>query len=270
MAPIELTEVVKDYRRGEMSVRALDGVTASVAAGEFVSIMGPSGSGKSTLLHLLGGLDHPTSGTVSIDGEDLAALPDRELTRFRRRRLGFVFQFFNLLPTLSAWENVALPRLLDGVPLRKTRDTAIEMLGTVGLGERVEHRPAELSGGQLQRVAIARALINEPVVLLADEPTGNLDSHTGEEILELFRRVTSDAGTTAVMVTHDRAAAAVGDRIVHLADGRIAEPEPEPAEPAESAPAAGNGDRIVELARHEQFMLGLTRALRQRVRRSRP
>ena len=223
MALLEVREVVKDYVRGSARVRALDHVSLAIDAGQLVSIMGPSGSGKSTLLHLLGGLDSPTSGSVVADGRDLAALGDEDLTAFRRHRLGFVFQFFNLLPNLTAWENVALPRLLDGKVLRGQRDRAVELLGRVGLGDRVEHKPAEMSGGQLQRVAIARALINDPVLVLADEPTGNLDSHTGEEVLALLRGLATDEGRTMVMVTHDPRAAAVGDRVIHLADGRVAE-----------------------------------------------
>ena len=222
MSLIEVAAAVKDYHRGEQSVRALDGIDLTVDAGEFVSIMGPSGSGKSTLLHLLGGLDTPTGGSVVVDGRDLAALDDEALTEFRRRRLGFVFQFFNLLPTLSAWENVALPKLLDGARLRSLRTGAEAMLERVGLGHRVDHRPAELSGGQLQRIAIARALMADPVLILADEPTGNLDSESGHEVLELLRTCTRDEGKTLVMVTHDAAAAAIGDRTVRLVDGRVA------------------------------------------------
>jgi putative ABC transport system ATP-binding protein len=223
MALLEVRDVVKDYVRGSARVRALDRVSLTIDTGQLVSIMGPSGSGKSTLLHLLGGLDSPTSGSVIADGHDLAALGDEDLTAFRRHRLGFVFQFFNLLPSLTAWENVALPRLLDGKPLGRQRTRAVELLERVGLGDRVEHKPAEMSGGQLQRVAIARALINDPVLVLADEPTGNLDSHTGEEVLALLRGLATDEGRTMVMVTHDPRAAAVGDRVIHLADGRVAQ-----------------------------------------------
>ena len=226
MAVLEVRDVVKDYVRGTARVRALDGVSFTIDAGQLVSIMGPSGSGKSTLLHLLGGLDSPTSGSVIADGRELASLGDEELTTFRRHRLGFVFQFFNLLPNLSVWENVALPRLLDGQALGRQRARAVELLDRVGLGDRVDHKPAELSGGQLQRVAIARALINDPVLVLADEPTGNLDSHTGEEVLAVMRELASDEGRTLVMVTHDPHAAAIGDRVIHLADGRVDESQP--------------------------------------------
>ena len=222
MGLIEVRDVVKEYRRGEVSVRAVDGVDLDIERGEFVSIMGPSGSGKSTLLHLLGGLDSPTAGSVVIDGHDLGSLADEALTEFRRRQVGFVFQFFNLLPTLSAWENVALPRLLDGDRLRGLRPAAVSLLDRVGLSHRVEHRPAEMSGGQLQRVAIARALMADPVLLLADEPTGNLDSESGSDVLDLLRACTTDEHRTVVMVTHDASAAAVGDRIVRLVDGRVA------------------------------------------------
>jgi putative ABC transport system ATP-binding protein len=222
-------DVVKDYRRGTQVIRALDGVSFEVARGELVSIMGPSGSGKSTLLHLIGGLDSPTSGSVAVDGDELAGLSDEELTSFRRRKLGFVFQFFNLLPTLSAWENVALPRLLDGVALGRTRDHAVALLERVGLGDRVDHRPAELSGGQLQRVAIARALVNDPVLILADEPTGNLDTKAGSDILRVLRSLTRERDTTMVMVTHDSGAAAVGDRVIHLVDPAVDQATPETA-----------------------------------------
>jgi putative ABC transport system ATP-binding protein len=219
---IEVRGLVKEYRRGDQPVRALGGLTLDVVAGEFVSVMGPSGSGKSTLLHLLGGLDTPTSGRVVVDGHDLATMGDEALTEFRRRRLGFVFQFFNLLPTLRAWENVALPRLLDGSRLSGLRGPAVALLERVGLGDRVDHRPAELSGGQLQRAAIARALMADPVLLLADEPTGNLDSEAGATVLELLRTCATEEHRTVVMVTHDAQAAAVGDRTVRLVDGAIA------------------------------------------------
>ena len=221
-ALIEVRGLIKEYRRGEEGVRALDAVDLDIGLGEFVSIMGPSGSGKSTLLHLLGGLDSPSAGSVTIEGNDLAQMGDEGLTEFRRRRLGFVFQFFNLLPTLSAWENVALPLLLDGGRLRNLRGGAVALLERVGLGHRVDHRPGELSGGQLQRVAIARALMADPVLLLADEPTGNLDSESGAEVLQLLRDCTRDEQRTLVMVTHDAGAAAVGDRTVRLVDGRVA------------------------------------------------
>ena len=217
---IHAAHIFKTYERGDTIVHALQGAHLQVGKGEFCSIMGPSGSGKSTLLHLLGGLDNPSAGYVLVDGVDLAGMPDDELTIFRRRRLGFVFQFFNLLPSMTAWENAALPLMLDGQRLGKLKPRAVELLERVGLGSRVNHKPAQLSGGQLQRVALARALIANPSVLLADEPTGNLDSEAGAEVLALLRAAADD-GLTILMVTHDRNAAAVGHRIVELRDGRV-------------------------------------------------
>jgi putative ABC transport system ATP-binding protein len=200
---------------------ALAGVDVTIAGGSFVAITGPSGSGKSTLLHLLGGLDRPSEGQVVVDGADLGRLDDEDLTAFRRRRLGFVFQFFNLLPTLAAWENVALPAMLDGVSLASVRPRAECLLAEVGMAHRVAHRPAELSGGELQRVAIARALMSDPVLVLADEPTGNLDSTQGAEVLELLRATTSASRRTLVLVTHDRQVACRAQRVIHLVDGRL-------------------------------------------------
>ena len=198
------------------------GVSFDVEAGRLVSVMGPSGSGKSTLLHLIGGLDTPTSGSVVIDGSDLAQLDDEELTLFRRRSLGFIFQFFNLLPTMTAWENVALPRLLDGVKMNQVKPRAIELLERVGLGERVDHKPSQLSGGEMQRVAVARALVGDPLLVLADEPTGNLDSASGQAVLELLRKIVAEEGKTVVIVTHDAEAASLADQQVRLADGLLA------------------------------------------------
>jgi len=218
---IEVVDATKVYRRGRTEVRALAGVSLQVPRGQFLSVMGPSGSGKSTLLNLLGALDVPSGGQLRIDGRELSRMGDEELSRFRRERLGFIFQFFNLLPTLTALENVMLPGLLSGGPQAKLRARAVELLETVGLGGRTHHRPDELSGGEMQRVAVARALLSEPAVLLADEPTGNLDSRTGVEVLRLLREATRVRGLTVVMVTHDLNAAAVGDRILRLADGRI-------------------------------------------------
>jgi putative ABC transport system ATP-binding protein len=218
---IEVVEATKVYRRGRTEVQALAGVSLRVPRGQFLSVMGPSGSGKSTLLNLLGALDVPSGGQLRIDGRELSRMGDEELSRFRRERLGFIFQFFNLLPTLTALENVMLPGLLAGGPQAKLRARAVELLETVGLGGRTHHRPDELSGGEMQRVAVARALLGEPAVLLADEPTGNLDSRTGVEVLRLLREATRVRGLTVVMVTHDLNAAAVGDRILRLADGRI-------------------------------------------------
>jgi putative ABC transport system ATP-binding protein len=212
--------LVKEYRRGDVVVRAPDGVDIDVAPGEFVAVVGPSGSGKSTLLHLLSALDRPTSGEVTIAGRRVAGLGDDELSDLRRDEVGFVFQFFNLLPTLSAWENVALPATFDGTRLARVRPRAVDLLGRVGLAERVDHRPAELSGGQLQRVAIARALVTGPSVVVADEPTGNLDSAAGEQVLDMLGGLVAD-GATLVMVTHSDEAAGRAHRVVQIRDGRV-------------------------------------------------
>ncbi|MBI5556803.1 MAG: ABC transporter ATP-binding protein [Deltaproteobacteria bacterium] len=215
---IELRNAGKTYRQGSREVRALRDVSFIINKGEFLSIMGPSGSGKSTLLNLMGGLDQPTSGEVFIDGRPLHNITDNELTLIRRRRVGYIFQFFNLLPLLTAEENVGLPLLLDGLPFSEVKPRAAALLDKVGLRERAEHRPEQLSGGEMQRVAIARALITGPAVILADEPTGNLDSHTSEEIFLLLKSF-NDQGQTIVMVTHDPKAAAYGTRIITLKDG---------------------------------------------------
>ncbi|MBF6296827.1 ABC transporter ATP-binding protein [Nocardia amamiensis] len=219
-AMLELSGVTKEYRVGGQTVRALDEVGLRIEGGEFTSIIGPSGSGKSTLLHLLGALDSPDSGSIRFRGEEIGALDEEQQSRFRRHQVGFVFQFFNLLPTLSAWENVAIPKLLDGTGLRKAKPRALELLDLVGLAARAEHRPAELSGGQMQRVAVARALIMNPPLILADEPTGNLDSKTGAAILELLGEIT-ESGNSVVMVTHDMGAVTYCDRVITLRDGRI-------------------------------------------------
>ena len=203
-------------------VHALRGVSLPIPRGQFASIMGPSGSGKSTLLHLIGGLDRPSAGSVEIDGQAIETFSDAELSAFRRRRLGFIFQFFNLLPTLTALENVALPlparRPADA---RRSRPRALELLGQMGLGARAEHRPDQLSGGEMQRVAIARALVADPLLILADEPTGNLDSKTGDAVLELLAQLARDRGHTILMVTHDSRAASFGDRLIRLRDGVV-------------------------------------------------
>jgi putative ABC transport system ATP-binding protein len=212
--------LARRFGAGDTAVDALRGVTLQVTRGELVAIMGPSGSGKSTLMHLLAGLDRPTGGRVSIAGVDPAALSDTKLTRLRREHVGFVFQAFHLLPTLSAEENVTLPLELAGG--RVDRAWVDELLRTVGLDERRRHRPAELSGGQQQRVAVARALVHRPSVLFADEPTGNLDSRSGAEVLELIRGAVDGYGQTTIMVTHDRRAAEVADRVLFIADGRVA------------------------------------------------
>lgn len=218
---IELRGVEKVYARGKTSVRALQIGALQVPRGQFLTVMGPSGSGKSTLLYLLGALDVPTSGSIVIDGTEISSARDAELSRFRRERLGFVFQFFNLLPTLTALENVLLPGLLAGRPRDELIPRARELMELVGLGARADHRPDELSGGEMQRVAVARALLIRPALLLADEPTGNLDSKAGAEVLRLIREATRQAGVTVVMVTHDPGAASSGDRVVRLADGKV-------------------------------------------------
>ena len=217
---IELEGVTKQFE-GKQHVTALREVTVSIARGEMVSIIGPSGSGKSTLLNLVGGLDRPTSGQVRVDGESLAGLSDDALTRVRRDKIGFVFQFFNLLPTLSCLENVGLPLHLRGWPRAKVHDRAAELLGLVQLGHRVHHLPDELSGGERQRVAIARALSIYPPIILADEPTGNLDTQTGGEILDLIRDVHRRLGSTVVVVTHDMKVAESCERTIALRDGRV-------------------------------------------------
>jgi putative ABC transport system ATP-binding protein len=218
---MEAKDVTKHYPQGSRIVKALQGVSLRIEAGEFTSIMGPSGSGKSTLMHLLGALDTPTTGEVFFDGKPLHAMSDRELSALRRTRIGFVFQFFNLLPTLKAVENVALPLLLSGMGRSKALIPAYEGLERVGLAERAEHFPDQMSGGEMQRVAIARALVINPDAVLCDEPTGNLDSKTSEEILKLLRSLPEPGKRAVVMVTHDAHAATFGDRIVHIRDGRV-------------------------------------------------
>jgi putative ABC transport system ATP-binding protein len=212
-------DLKRQYGEGESAVHALRGVSVDIPRGQFTAVMGPSGSGKSTLMHLLAGLDRPTAGTVEIDGQDVTKMDDGDLTDLRRRHVGFIFQFFNLLPMLTAEENMVLPLDLAGT---KSHDGWVEtLIQKVGLGDRRTHRPAELSGGQQQRVAIGRALVSRPTVLFADEPTGNLDSSTGEEILTLLRESVDELDQTTVMVTHDAVAASVADRILFLADGHI-------------------------------------------------
>jgi putative ABC transport system ATP-binding protein len=215
----------KDYPMNGEAVHALRGVSLEVQAGEYVAIAGPSGSGKSTLLQLIGGIDSPSSGKVEILGTSLNTLSDRELTRLRLTRLGFVFQRFHLLPVLTARENVELPMAEAGVPRRERQARALELLDYVGLRHRAGHRATQLSGGEMQRVAIARALANRPVLLLADEPTGELDAATGEEILTLFRRINAD-GATLIVVTHDERLATQAGRVIHMLDGRIQSDSP--------------------------------------------
>jgi putative ABC transport system ATP-binding protein len=228
------TDISRRYGSGEAAVDALVGVSTGFERGRFTAIMGPSGSGKSTLMHILAGLDTPSSGTVTLDGEEITGLDDAALTKLRRDKLGFVFQFFNLLPVLTAEENLVLPLSIAG---RKPDAEWLErLIGTVGLGDRRTHRPSELSGGQQQRVAVARALVSKPAVVFADEPTGNLDSKASTEVLGLLRQAVDEFGQTVIMVTHDPAAAAHADRLITLRDGRIVH---------DAAP--GSADDVIEL-----------------------
>ncbi|MBI2348749.1 MAG: ABC transporter ATP-binding protein, partial [Deltaproteobacteria bacterium] len=220
---IRLINVHKLYHQGRNEITALAGVSLDIARGEFAVIMGPSGSGKSTLLHLIGGLDRPTEGELLVDGKIISQMADDAVTLFRRARIGVVFQFFNLLPTLTALENVMLPLILDGRAGPKSRLRAEALLQRVGLESRRDHLPEELSGGEMQRLAIARALAFAPPILLADEPTGNLDSRSGEEVLKLLLQISREEGCTVVMVTHNREAAGHGDRVICLRDGLIEE-----------------------------------------------
>ena len=222
-AVVSANELRRRYGEGDTAVEALKGVDLSVARGELTAVMGPSGSGKSTLMHMLAGLDRPTSGTVEIDGVDLTELDDTELTKLRREHVGFVFQFFNLLPMLNAEENVTLPLAISGE--RPDKEWVDELMTRVGLADRRKHRPSELSGGQQQRVALARALVSRPAVVFADEPTGNLDSKTSDEVLRLLRRAVDEYGQSVVMVTHDQQAAAFADRRIELVDGRVVRDE---------------------------------------------
>jgi putative ABC transport system ATP-binding protein len=221
MTIISTQNLTKSFGSGPAAIIALDQVNLSVNNGEFVAIMGPSGCGKSTLLHLMGGLDRPTSGKVFIEGTPIEEMNDDQLTELRRRRIGFVFQFFNLIPVLNALENAALPVTLDGIKPAEAQKKASEWLKRFGLSERLDSRPDQLSGGQQQRVAIARALAAEPSLILADEPTGNLDTRSGDEIAGLLREVVKQYGRTVIMVTHDPRIAAYADRIIFLKDGRV-------------------------------------------------
>ena len=218
---VQAADLSRRYGEGEAAVDALDGVSISFARGQFTAIMGPSGSGKSTLMHCLAGLDQPTGGRVLIDGTDLATLNDRKLTELRRDKVGFIFQSFNLLPVLSARENIVLPLSIAG--RKADREWLDQLVETVGLADRLTHRPAELSGGQQQRVAVARALVTRPAVVFADEPTGNLDSSSSDEVLSLLRRSVDELDQTVIMVTHDQHAADVADRLAVMADGRVVE-----------------------------------------------
>ena len=226
-AAVSAVDVTKTYGEGEAAVRALCNVSLDVAAGEFVAVMGPSGSGKSTLMHLLAGLDRPTEGNVYIAGENVTEMKDKELTMLRRKRVGFIFQAFNLIPQLTAEENIVLPLTLAR---QRANGNLESLLDQVGLTDRRRHKPTELSGGQQQRVAVARALITEPAVVFADEPTGNLDSKSSDDILSLLRAAADERNQTTVMVTHDAHAASYADRVIFLADGRIVEELADPTE----------------------------------------
>jgi len=221
MIVLKTDNLKKEYRMGDHLVMALDGVDFSVESGEFVAIMGPSGSGKSTLLHLLGGLDTPAEGEVNLAGQNLSQLTEHQATLARRHNVGFVFQFFNLLPTLTAEENILLPLIIDSKDPKKYMDWLDELLSLVGLLDRRDHKPDQLSGGEQQRVAIARALITKPAILLADEPTGNLDSKTGMAIMELIRKTSQDMEQTVIVVTHDPKAASYAQKVIFLRDGKI-------------------------------------------------
>jgi putative ABC transport system ATP-binding protein len=228
-AVVQASEITRVYGEGDTAVHALNGCSVDVGSGELTAVMGPSGSGKSTMMHILAGLDRPTSGSVSIAGTDITRLGDNELTKLRREHIGFIFQFFNLLPMLTAEENIVLPLTIAGE--KPDKAWLEQLIESVGLKDRRSHRPSELSGGQQQRVAIARALVSKPTVVFADEPTGNLDSKTGGEILELLRQAVQDGGQTTVMVTHDPRSASIADRILFLADGNIVKelPRSEPS-----------------------------------------
>jgi putative ABC transport system ATP-binding protein len=221
MPVLQASQVHKTYQLGKNAVAALAGVDFLVEKGEFVAIMGPSGSGKSTLLHLIGGLDQPSEGEITLAGQRLSILRDNQITLLRRRNVGFIFQFYNLLPTLTAEENITLPLLIDGKNPRKYEERLTRLLDLIGLGERRRHKPDQLSGGEQQRVAIARALITDPAIVLADEPTGNLDSKTSKLIMQLLRRSCDELGQTIIIVTHDPVAASYANRLVFLRDGQI-------------------------------------------------
>ncbi|MDD4309881.1 MAG: ABC transporter ATP-binding protein [Candidatus Cloacimonetes bacterium] len=225
MDVIKTTNLMKDYTLGKVKVHALSGIDICIQKGEFVAIMGPSGSGKSTLMHIIGCLDRPTEGEYYLDDVLVSAMPKSALATIRNSKIGFVFQSFNLLPHLNILKNVELPLMYGGMGARKRNQKAREILDSVGLGDRLKHKPTELSGGQRQRVAIARAIVNDPAILLADEPTGNLDSQAGGDILEIFNRLHSE-GNTVIMVTHDRVVAERADRIILIKDGKIFDGDP--------------------------------------------
>jgi len=222
---VETIDLHKVYELGKTKIHALRGVNLTVSRGEILAIVGPSGSGKSTLLHIIGTLDKPTKGKVLLDGVDITELKESELEKLRREKIGFVFQSFNLLPILTAWENVEIALAIRGYPKEKRSERVRELLKLVGLEDRMDHRPSELSGGEQQRVAIARALANKPALILADEPTGELDSENSRMVMEIFRNAVKNEGATAIVVTHDLEVAKMADRILHLRDGRIVEEE---------------------------------------------
>jgi len=220
---IRIQDLRRDFQMGRETVHALDGVSLMVEEGEFLGVMGPSGSGKSTLLYLLGGLDRPTAGRLWVRDQDLTALDENGLAAYRRQEVGFVFQFFHLIPTMTALQNVEFPMFFARVPPAQRRERARYLLETVGLADRMDHRPTELSGGEQQRVAIARALVNDPTIILTDEPTGNLDSRTGAEVMQVLARLNQEQGRTIVVVSHDPTVVAFTSRCIHLLDGRIAD-----------------------------------------------
>ena len=242
MGVISATDLTRRYGEGDAAVDALRGVTLDIAEGKLTAVMGPSGSGKSTLMHILAGLDTPTSGTVEIAGHDITNMNDKQLTQLRRDHIGFVFQFFNLLPMLTAEENILLPTEIAGK--KPEPGWADEVIEKVGLSDRKNHRPAQLSGGQQQRVAVARALVSKPTVIFADEPTGNLDSSTSAEILQLLRDSVDGYGQTTVMVTHDAGAAALADRILFLADGKVVRDQPGASSASEVLDAMSEVSRL--------------------------
>ncbi|MBU0595187.1 ABC transporter ATP-binding protein [Candidatus Bipolaricaulota bacterium] len=248
MPLLKMNGITKEYKLGKTLVRALRGLDLEIASGEVVAIMGPSGSGKSTLMHILGALDTPTSGTAMIDGADLQSLKENQLVTLRGKKVGFVFQTFNLIQTLSALQNVELPMIFQGVPKSERKRRAKDLLGRVGLSDRVRHKPNELSGGERQRVAVARALANDPEIILADEPTGNLDTESGSAILALLKGLSVSDGKTVILVTHDPEAAEIADRIIKLRDGCVSASgrhgtEGSPSDPSVAGAASGGGSR---------------------------
>ena len=230
MAFLEMDNVIKIYKSASLEVVALRGLSMKVARGEIVAIMGPSGSGKTTLLNMIGGLDSPNAGTVTVNGRSVMKLDEKELVAYRRRQVGFVFQFFNLIPTLSARENMELPLRFAGVPTRKRKERVDHLMELIGLTSREKHKPDELSGGEQQRIAIGVALANDPEIILADEPTGELDTETGEEVLDIFKTLKSEYGKTIIIVTHDKRITAIADRIFNIVDGVIVEGKRDPGE----------------------------------------